>query len=94
MHFKTGDLIYVVTKNSIGFIIDQGADPDGDPWYRTDVDGIRGGHELAKIVKPGGILNLIMDHGDIAIPPSIKRLINKHFGVELFDNRLLSQKLN
>lgn len=88
--FKKGDLVYITTTNSIGFIINQGEDPNGEPWFRTDVDGIRESQELAKITKPGGILNLIMNNGEIFIPNSIKKSINKHFSTELFDENLLA----
>lgn len=85
--FKTGDLVYITTTKAIGFIINQGVDVC--PWYRTDADGIREAHELEPITSPDGVLNLIMQDGDTCIAPSLKKPINKYFGVEIFDEKLL-----
>ena len=36
-----GVLVHVKSLNSLGYVIDKGTDPNGNRWYRTDVDGIR-----------------------------------------------------
>ena len=85
---KKGDLVYLTETNSIGFIIDKGTD-NGNEWSRTDVDGVRDDSDLIKITKHEEIVTLIMKHGVIFIAPSTKSAINKHFNIEVFDEKLL-----
>lgn len=40
-------IVLVIPFNTIGVIIEEGTNPNGSKWYRTDSDGIREEWELA-----------------------------------------------
>ena len=42
-------VVLVIPTNTIGVIIDEGVNPNGSKWYRTDCDGVREEDELAFI---------------------------------------------
>ncbi len=88
--FKKGDLVYIPETNSIGFILHKEEYPEGNHRSSTDVDGWQDDLDLVKITKPGGVLNLIMQHGDVFIATSTKSMINKHFKKEIFNEKLLT----
>lgn len=66
-------IVLVIPTNTIGVIIDEGVNPNGSKWYRTDCDGVREESELA-FIYDSAVAQMAISMG-AQIAPSTKDLI-------------------
>lgn len=74
---NTGELIYVKSMDSIGFVVDRGEDPNGNCWCRTDVDGVRDEADLEVIRTEARLQEL--KGPETFITPLTEKKVEKYF---------------
>jgi hypothetical protein len=66
--------VHVQSTNCIGLIIDEGVDPNGQKWYRTDCDGVRGEWELSPLLTKEDVIKC-EEQFKAQIAPSTRKVI-------------------